>query len=58
MRSDDESISGMVVGVVHSVFRVDLSRLDPGALQMVSDLTVVAMGVCRSGARTWGSLLV
>jgi hypothetical protein len=52
MRSDDESVSGMVVGVVHSVFRVDLSSLDSEALQMVSNLTFVAMGACGSGART------
>ena len=33
MRSEDESVSGMVVGVVRSACRVDLSRLDSRALQ-------------------------
>ena len=32
-RSEDESLSGMVVGVVRSACRVDLSHLDSGALQ-------------------------
>jgi hypothetical protein len=34
-RSEDESISGMVVGVVRLECRVDLSRLDSEALQLV-----------------------
>ena len=33
MRSEDKSVSGMVVGVGRSACRVDLSRLDSGVLQ-------------------------
>ena len=33
---------------------VDLSHLDPRALQMVLEPTFVAMDMCGSGARTWG----
>jgi hypothetical protein len=49
MQSEDESVSGIVVGVVHSAYRVDLSRLDSGALQMVSEPTFVATGACGLG---------
>jgi hypothetical protein len=42
--------------VVHSACRVDVSRLDSSALQMVSELTFAATDVCGLGARTWGSL--
>jgi hypothetical protein len=34
MRSEDNSVSGMVVSVVHSASRVDLSRLDSRASQI------------------------
>jgi hypothetical protein len=34
-RSEDKSVSRIVVGVVHSVCRVDLSRLDSRALQKI-----------------------
>jgi hypothetical protein len=37
--------------VVHLACRVDLSRLDSGELQMVSEPTFVATGVCGPGAR-------
>ena len=57
-RSGEESVSEMVVGVVHSACRVDLSRLDSGALQMVSEPISAATGVCGSGVQTWGSLRV
>jgi hypothetical protein len=36
--------------VVHSACRVDLSRLDSGALQMVSEPTFAATGACGPGA--------
>jgi hypothetical protein len=36
--------------VVHSACRVDLSRFDSGALQMVSEPTFVATGACGPGA--------
>jgi hypothetical protein len=36
--------------VVHSTCRVDLSRLDSRALQMVSEPTFAATGACRLGA--------
>jgi hypothetical protein len=36
--------------VVHLACRVDLSRLDSGALQMVSEPTFAATGACGSGA--------
>jgi hypothetical protein len=36
--------------VVHSACRVNLSRLDSGALQMISELTFAATGACRPGA--------
>jgi hypothetical protein len=35
MRSEDKSVSEMVVGVVRSACKVDLSRLDSRALQLV-----------------------
>jgi hypothetical protein len=35
--------------VVHSACRVDLSRLDSGALQMVSEPTFVATSACGPG---------
>ena len=57
-RGEDESVSGMVVGMVHLACRVDMSRLDSRVLQMVSEPTFVATGACRSGAWTWGSLLM
>ena len=34
-RGEDESVSGMVVGVVHSACRVNLSHLDSRALHLV-----------------------
>jgi hypothetical protein len=61
MRSEDKSIRGMVVGVVHSTCRVDLSRLDPRALQesswwlhrkCVSDLGLVWCDFCWHGEAT------
>jgi hypothetical protein len=36
--------------VVHSACRMDLSRLDSGALQMVSEPTFAATGACGPGA--------
>jgi hypothetical protein len=35
-RSEDESVGGVEVGVVHSACRVNLSRLDFGALRMLT----------------------
>jgi hypothetical protein len=46
--------NGKVVGVVHSVYRVDLSHLDSRVLQMVSEPTFATTGVCGSGVRTVG----
>jgi hypothetical protein len=37
-RSEDESVSGMVVGVVRSACRVNLSRLDSGTLHSLITL--------------------
>jgi hypothetical protein len=59
MRNEDERVSGMVVGVVCSVCRVDMSHLDSRCLQMVANLTFVAMGARGLvSVRTLGSLRV
>ena len=56
MRSEDESVSGMMVGVVCSTCRVDLSYLDSGALQRGDILLLTIRWSVRSVRCSIGSV--